>query len=222
MRPRNVAIVGANRDALALLPLLERDPTVRVRLIADRSPRAVVSTLEGLDYQLAARYGVRVAHSLEALAQEPDLDLIIDASRDPETSAAVLAHKPAGATVMSALSARLIWETRAAGGGRGEPPAVRREALLGRLAEVVGAVQLTANEEELLSLVLSVAIESTGAERGSLLLLDPEERVLRVRVAVGLPPEVARAVRIPLGEGIAGRVARDGQPLRLSGPVERG
>lgn len=218
-RTRNVAIVGANKEGLALLAVLERDSSITVQLIADRNPDALVFKLDALGYQLASRYRVRVAPTLDALAESGDLDLVIDASRDVETAAEIRTRKPAGATVMSALSARLLWGTKDPEPGPGDRSAERQSALLTGLAEIIGAVDLAANEEELLSLVLSVAIESTGADRGSLLLIDPDEGTLRVRVSEGIPPEIVPSIRIPVGEGIAGKVAKEGRPLRISGPA---
>ncbi len=218
-RTRNVAIVGANKEGLALLAVLRQDPSITVRLIADRNPDALVFKLDALGYQLASKYRVRVAPTLDALAEGGDIDLVIDASRDVETAAEIRARKPARATVMSALSARLLWGTKDPGPGPGDRSAERQSALLTGLAEIIGAVNLAANEEELLSLVLSVAIESTGADRGSLLLVDPDEGALRVRVSEGIPPEIVPSIRIPIGEGIAGKVAKEGRPLRISGPA---
>ena len=218
-RMRKVAIVGANKEGLSLLPVLDRDPNVKVVLIADRNPDALVFKLDALGYRLASRYQVTVAPTLDALAEMPDLDLVIDASHDVETAAAIQQKKPPRATVMSALSARLLWGTKDPGAAVRDRSAERHSALFTGLSEIIGAVNLASNQEELLSLVLSVAIESTGAHRGSLLLLDPEEQVLRVRVAEGIDPYVIPTIRIPLGEGISGKVAKEGTPLRISGPA---
>lgn len=50
-------------------------------------------------------------------------------------------------------------------------------------------------------------------ERCSVMLLDPEERVLRMKAATHIPPDEWDSVRVPIGESISGRVARDGRPL---------
>jgi GAF domain-containing protein len=216
---RRVAIVGANKEGLALLPVLDRDPNVKVALIADRNPDALVFKLDALGYRLASRYQVTVVPTLDALAEAADLDVVIDASHDPETGAAIQQKKPPRATVMSALSARLLWGTKDPTAAVRDQSAERQSALFTGLSEIIGAVNLASNQEELLSLVLSVAIESTGAHRGSLLLLDPDEQVLRVRVAEGIDPYVIPTIRVPLGDGISGKVAKEGMPLRISGPA---
>ncbi len=218
-RTRTVAIVGANKEGLALLPVLDRDPNVKVTLIVDRNPDALVFKLDALGYRLASKYQVKVSATLAALTEEPRLDLVIDASHDPETAAEIQTRKPPRATVMSSLSARLLWGTKDPSAAVRDQSAERQSALFTGLSEIIGAVNLASNQEELLSLVLSVAIESTGAHRGSLLLLDPDERILRVRVAEGIDPVVIPTIRVPLGEGISGKVAKDGTPMRISGPA---
>jgi diguanylate cyclase (GGDEF)-like protein len=53
----------------------------------------------------------------------------------------------------------------------------------------------------------------TSASNWSLLLLDERTRELRFEVAVGPGAERLRSLRLPAGEGIAGWVAREGQPV---------
>jgi len=76
---------------------------------------------------------------------------------------------------------------------------------------------LIANFElpRLLDLIVTTAMEVTNAERGSVMLLDQEEKILTIQAAKGIPENVIRSTRLPLGEGIAGRVALTGQPLLL-------
>lgn len=69
-----------------------------------------------------------------------------------------------------------------------------------------------------LGTTLRLATESLGADRGSVLMADPQERVLRVKVATGLPREAEEAV-VSFGEGIAGWVALNNEPVVLHGGV---
>ncbi|MBW2541491.1 MAG: GAF domain-containing protein, partial [Deltaproteobacteria bacterium] len=66
-----------------------------------------------------------------------------------------------------------------------------------------------------------IAVAVTGAEGGSLMLLDHSARELRVRVAAGVEPELWPKIRVPIGHGIAGRVAADARPVRLRGKADR-
>jgi signal transduction histidine kinase/predicted nucleic acid-binding protein len=68
----------------------------------------------------------------------------------------------------------------------------------------------------LLDLIVATAIEVTRAEKASVMLLDNKGRELHIAAARGLSQEVIETTRIPIGEGIAGWVARKGEPLLLS------
>jgi GAF domain-containing protein/anti-sigma regulatory factor (Ser/Thr protein kinase)/PAS domain-containing protein len=50
------------------------------------------------------------------------------------------------------------------------------------------------------------------ADRAAILTLDEDEGVLAIRSAVGIGAEIEQAVRVPLGHGIAGRIAVTGEP----------
>ncbi len=65
---------------------------------------------------------------------------------------------------------------------------------------------------DLLTTIMQLAAKVTGAEQASLLLLDDATRELYFDVALGLDPETS-AIRLKLGQGIAGWVAETGRPL---------
>ncbi|MCM8812369.1 MAG: response regulator [Candidatus Omnitrophica bacterium] len=60
---------------------------------------------------------------------------------------------------------------------------------------------------------LEVGLQVTGALRGSLMLFDEQSQELRIAAAQGLEGAVIQSTRIRLGEGIAGRVLKSGEPL---------
>lgn len=64
-----------------------------------------------------------------------------------------------------------------------------------------------------LETLIDGATELLGVERGSLLLLDEEGTSLRIEVARGIDRQVVERTRIPLGQGLAGRVAASGEPI---------
>ena len=70
--------------------------------------------------------------------------------------------------------------------------------------------RLTIDAAALFPRLLETAVGVTGAEGGSLMLLDEATRELRVRVATDVEQELWPKIRVPLGEGIAGRVAAEG------------
>jgi PAS domain S-box-containing protein len=67
--------------------------------------------------------------------------------------------------------------------------------------------------DDLLRELLSRVCEILAGDTAVILLLDPDGRELHVRAALGLEEELATAVTIPVGRGVAGRIAAQGAPL---------
>lgn len=94
----------------------------------------------------------------------------------------------------------------------------RKAADIEVLARVGRSLLETIDLDEQLGLTLRLATEALDADRGSVLMIDPEQKVLRIQAAEGLPPAATR-IPIPLGEGIAGWVAAHNEPVVLHGDV---
>jgi len=95
------------------------------------------------------------------------------------------------------------------------PKFLERLSKLETLYKTAALLNTTLETDRLLQLVLRAAVRSLKASSGSLLLLDPEERVLRFNVATGLKRSEYAKRKIPLGEGVTGWVALHGKPLRV-------
>ncbi len=65
------------------------------------------------------------------------------------------------------------------------------------------------DRKRLLKFLLDVAVQTTAATNGSIMLYSPEARELYIAYATGLSERVVKNTRQKLGEGIAGGVARD-------------
>ncbi len=91
----------------------------------------------------------------------------------------------------------------------------KKDAQLTTWGELSHALIANFDLPRLLDLIVTTAIEVTGADRGSVMLLDENDGTLSIKAAKGLGAEVASATKLRLGEGIAGRVALTGKPLLL-------
>lgn len=80
---------------------------------------------------------------------------------------------------------------------------------LGR--SVTGTLDL----DDVLAGVVEAAVELTGAEEGSLLLLDMETGELYMRAARNFQEDFVRKFRLPIQDTLAGTVLRSGQPVIL-------
>jgi len=67
--------------------------------------------------------------------------------------------------------------------------------------------------DRLAKLIVSNATRLLRTEMGSLMLINKETNMLEIVAAKGLPEEVVKNTRIPIGEGIAGKVAAEGEPI---------
>jgi signal transduction histidine kinase len=86
---------------------------------------------------------------------------------------------------------------------------------LQRLQAVTDAALAHLEVEELLRVLLPRIRDILGADTCAVLLLDEETDELVARAAVGIEEEVEAGVRIPVGDGFAGRVAAGKRPIVL-------
>lgn len=91
----------------------------------------------------------------------------------------------------------------------------RKVAELSTLYEVAATLSSSLELDKVVQSIVDMAITLTSADACSLMLVDHERRDLYIKASRGVPPEVARAVRLPIGEGVAGWVVREGQPLAI-------
>lgn len=80
------------------------------------------------------------------------------------------------------------------------------------LFEIGTAMISTLRLEDLLNLIIDKAIEVMQATSGSLMLIDKENQRLIIRSARGLAAEVVKTMKLKVGEGVTGWVAKTGQP----------
>jgi two-component system NtrC family sensor kinase len=84
------------------------------------------------------------------------------------------------------------------------------------------SVTLLLDLELLLNRVVEAAIYLTGAQEGSIMLLDEESGNLYLRAARGIGEKYARGFRVRADDSIAGRVLRTGEPIMLGGDQQEG
>lgn len=209
---RQLGIWGASEESLRLLRLLSGNPEVEVVRIFDPNVAQALERARTIGTALAHHVAPLLVDEPAAFFAEQDFDAIVDAEGDFPS------HVPAGPRaaiqVVTPLTARLLW-------GYGVAPRDRKAELLQALHEVVESVDLAVEADELFKRMLEIAVGVTGAEGGSLMLLDPKANVLRIRVARGVEPELWPKIRVAFGQGISGKVAAEGRPIHLRGQADR-
>jgi ligand-binding sensor protein len=69
--------------------------------------------------------------------------------------------------------------------------------------------------KSMLEVLLELALQISGADLGSIMLLDRDRQDLTIRAARGLPENIVRDTRIKLGDGISGTAVMDNRPLLI-------
>src|SRR3990167_6785417 len=77
----------------------------------------------------------------------------------------------------------------------------------------------TLDIDKLLKVVLQLAAQVVEAETGSLLLLDEKTDELVFDIALGEAGKDLKEIRLKVGEGIAGWVAKENKPLIVNDPA---
>ena len=82
------------------------------------------------------------------------------------------------------------------------------------LYQVGNVIHSTLDPQEALQLILKEAVRLMRASSGSVVLVNPTTAFLEIQVSQGLPAN-ANALKLRVGEGITGWVARTGKPARV-------
>ncbi|MEE9524378.1 MAG: response regulator [Thermodesulfovibrionales bacterium] len=69
----------------------------------------------------------------------------------------------------------------------------------------------------LFGFLIDLIVAELGVKRTSLMLVSEDGKELRIAVAYGLKNDVIKSVRVKMGDGVAGKVARSGNPFLLHG-----
>ena len=213
MRKR-LAIVGYSDEGLGLIPLLEANPDVELCAVLTDDADAARRGLVKIDPKYAVRSYSLVSTDPQTVLRTPGLVALIDAEA-PASLRPVLAEAPdRGIQVTTPLIAKLLYAF-------GPVDAARKPDLLQALGEILESYNLTVDRRGLLNRILQIAVGSTGADRGSVMLWDPAAGALRVEVALGIEKEVIPKIRVRPGEGIAGRAFAEKRPILLSGKADQ-
>jgi signal transduction histidine kinase len=82
------------------------------------------------------------------------------------------------------------------------------------LYQVSNVIHSTLDAQQALEAILREVVRLMRASSGSVVLLNPNNNLLEIEASAGLPAQ-AREVKLRLGQGLTGWVARHGKPVRL-------
>lgn len=91
----------------------------------------------------------------------------------------------------------------------------RRVDELETLTRLAKSITGSLDTDSVLGIIVEAAVTSTGAEEGSLLLIDPATGELYMRASKNFQEEFVQTFRLPVSDTLAGSVIRTGQPVVL-------
>lgn len=194
--PRQVAIVGLNRETAWLLPSL--------------------LDVEGLQVIKILNPDIE---DLSRLTQYPHLSVIIDTTNNAAIAGRLRRLPLKKVDVISSMSARILFCSIR---GAASPKEGAKDHVLRCMEEVREAVSLSRNKDEILRVILNTAVKMAGADTGSLMLLDATRKQLTIEAAIGLSDQVVLSTAQRVGNGISGSAIRKGGPLIIQGKADGG
>lgn len=241
-RPLGLVILGAGEEEVSVLRLLYRVQRIDIRLVWDSDPAAfgislaknlgiptvagdvTVDLQEKPDAVVLARDGLEPQLETLGLTDRPritrdDLELFLvdpesylDTDRTPGPPPPENPHRAEARPTYSVA-------TPPPEAAPPVPPASESGSAEPEMTTLLGALDLLMDFDRLCGKVVEMALEAVDGVSGSLMLIAANGRELRIAASSGLSDMVVRNTRVPMGEGVAGRVAELGMPLLLSGEL---
>ncbi|HLP42458.1 MAG TPA: GAF domain-containing protein, partial [Fibrobacteria bacterium] len=191
--PRQAAIVGINAETAALLPALLESPGIQVIRILNPDNE-----------------------DLGKLTLHPQLEVIIDTTRNPAVAARLRKLPLRRVDIVSGVGARILFRAV-----RGAHPDADRDHVLRCLEEVRGASLPGRGLDEILRTILGTAMKVCGADSGSVMLLDSARRKLTIEAAIGLDGQIVLTTAQPADHGVSGTALRTLEPVILQGEADK-
>lgn len=91
----------------------------------------------------------------------------------------------------------------------------QRNTELDRLLRLMRELNDAADPNVVLERVLHTAVELTNSTSGTLVFVDASQRELVIRASAGLPRDIAKSLKLKIGQGVTGWVAREGKSARI-------
>lgn len=176
-----IGLLGSGSGAVSVLNILKESDDVELVGLAYRTEQTPGVTL-------ARELGLSLHADYRKLAQSPDIDLLIDATGNPEVEAWLVSEIKSNAQVLSGYSAWFLWrmvEEHEARHHEMERHLNEQERLYSTGVMLASAE----NTEQTLRTIVESAQSLTGMAAATLALWDEEKGEMSIKVNVGFPEE---------------------------------
>lgn len=203
-----VAIIGGGEADLYVLGELHKRPEIEIAFVYDRHPGALAG-------EIAEILGIPRVATMEEVQLRLPVDVAVVG--EPRERYAHEIARLGRARIMDHAGALAELCRKETPPPAPSPAPVELETPY-TIDDAIEGFERLFDRSGMLKFLLDVAVESTGASNGSIMLYSPEARELYIAHATGLSERVVKNTRQKLGEGISGSVAqeRKGKLIRQS------
>ena len=199
-----IALYGSSAKVLDLYNAILKERNCFISAVIDPS---------GVNLKPAYFIPGTYKRSLADLKYEEDLFAIVNVDDDPKLHTELAKEGLGKIKVISGASAAFLYDTDVT-------EETKRESykkIVEDFKVLASNFSMLFDREKLLSEILRNLCTRTDAHRASIMLYDKNEKVLKVSMAYGIDPVLWDFIRIPIGEGIAGKVVENKEPMLITG-----
>lgn len=195
-------VLDMNRSAAELLGRTPDEPIVLTEIV-EGEPASARGTWQG-----RIRLRRPDASTVEALARS----VVLVGDSEP-IRVVVLSPRPADPLTEALEAAEAEQERLATAERAASEEAQRIAARIAQLQSITDAALIHLSLDQLFEELLGRLREVLGADSVTVLLLDHDEGVLRIRATSGLERQAEHRLEVPFGVGVAGRIASEARPM---------
>ncbi len=178
-----VAIIGMGKGGLKLAQMFAEDPDIEIVGVSNRN-----QTAEGIIW--AKQHGIRTTADFKELFALPRIDIVIDASGNPQVEAFLEQLDRPETEVVKGMTANLVWRMVEEREER-ERDAKRTLEEQKRLYNIGLMLANAEKSDHALKLIVEAAMDLLEMAAGSAALFDEEKGEMRMAVSLGFRKEAA-------------------------------
>lgn len=199
-----IALYGSSGKVIDLYNAIQKEKNCYVSAVIDPTGKMLKSS-----YFIPGVF----KKSLADLKNEEDLFAIVNVDDDPALKSQLALAGLSKVKTISGASAAFLYDTEVTDDTRKE----QYRKMVEDFKVLATSFSMLFDRDKLLNEILKTLCSRTSANRASIMLYDRKEKVLKVSVAYGIDPVLYDFIRIPIGEGIAGKVVENKEPMLITG-----
>lgn len=200
----NIALYGSSDKVIELFKKMKEDKNIEIRLIIDETGNLNKKNI--LPQEL-------LTNTISTLVDnKSDIFAVINVDESPDLRNRLNELGLSNLRIISGSSAEFLYK-----GVEKFSNDTDISSMVGELKGIADNLSMLFDKDKLLDEILKFLCDKTGANRGSIMLYDKKEKVLKVAMSYGIDRVLWDFIKIPVGEGIAGKVLENKKPMIITG-----